>query len=209
MRQYADLRDLESFAQLGDEFSKKDYEQRLASVRESMRTVEGIFAPPHEMHTHWAVIILVGIRLEENIRAVAASLHSRDHLQKSIKNFEGNLIDKFRSFLTESAGWKNNQLPEDSLWEDILGVYAIRNCLVHSHANFGSYAAESALRAKQIQGFAARHATPGFVDTWLDIDLQSSLACIRSVQAFFDALFVTLRHRSDYLNTDHPDDEKG
>ena len=46
MRQYADLRDLESFAQLGDEFSKKDYEQRLASVRESMRTVEGNLRTP-------------------------------------------------------------------------------------------------------------------------------------------------------------------
>ena len=161
------------------------------------------------MHTHWAVIILVGIRLEENIRAVAASLHSRDHLQKSIKNFEGNLIDKFRSFLTESAGWKNNQLPEDSLWEDILGVYAIRNCLVHSHANFGSYAAESALRAKQIQGFAARHATPG-ICRYLARHRSTIVVGLHSlVQAFFDALFVTLRHRSDYLNTDHPDDEKG
>jgi hypothetical protein len=202
MSQYADLRDIAEFSLLGEAHFKQRHQEQIARVPEKDRGVEAIFAPPHQMHIHWAVIILVCIRLEETVKGVSTLLHKNDALPKTIQNYrDGSLIEKFREFLVESAGWSVD-VPEKSAWEDVFGVYAIRNCLIHYQASFGDYAAANEKRAIEIQTFSDRHGTPGIIETWLDIDLNTSQACIDAVTKFFDELFAVLKKRSDYLDSD-------
>jgi hypothetical protein len=201
MNQFADLRDIAEFTKLADEHFKRRHEKQIARVPEKVRNVEELFAPPHEMHVHWAVIILLVIRLEETVKAVSAVLHKNDALPKAIGDFKkGSLIERFRDFLVKSAGWTTN-VPKSSTWNDAFGVYAIRNCLIHYQASFGDYAAANKNRASEIRRFSNRYGTPGIIDTWLDIDLQTSLLCVEKIQQFFDELFGKLKKRPDYLVT--------
>jgi hypothetical protein len=200
LNQFADLRDIKEFARLGDDHFRRHQEERIAAAPEKVRNVEALFAPPHEMHVHWAVIILLCIRLEENVKAVSALLHQKDDLRKTIHDFgNASLIKKFRLFLAESAGWAAPDLPKNSTWEDVSGVYAIRNCLIHNQASFADFASTNANRANEIMSFAARYGTPTIVETWLDIDIETSLVCVKAIQGFFDELFATLKKRRDYL----------
>lgn len=204
LHQYCDLRDIEDFARLAHEHFKRHHEQSIAGVPARGRNVAELFAPPHEMHVHWAVIILVCIRLEENVKAISALIYANDDLPKSIQDFKtGSLIERFRRFLTESAGW-NAKGPKNSTWEDVSGVYAIRNCLIHSQANFQEFELRYPKRANQIRKFSLRHGTPGFVDAWLNVDLETALLCAESVKQFFEGLFQELKKRPDYLVTKEP-----
>ncbi len=157
------------------------------------------------MHVHWAVIILLCIRLEENVKELSALLSKNDKLTRRIEDYDrGNVLEKFRKFLVGSAGWPN-VVPTDATWKDISGVYAIRNCLVHKQANFSEYEVHSKKRGKQIFDFCRRHSTPNIVTPWLDIDLSTSLVCVKVVKQFFDEIFAKLKTRPDFLEEGEPD----
>lgn len=207
MRQYSDISDIAQFARDGEAYFKKWHDDRLAGIPEKQREVEAIFTPPHAMHIHWAVIILLGIRLEENIHKIAETLKQRDHLAKSINDFKErvSLVHKFELFLTQSALWTRAQLPNDQSWTDVRGVYAIRNCLIHTQANLRAFRETNARQAEQLLLFIGRHNTPGIVDSWLDIDLTTSEVCVSVLRKFFDDLFAPLQLRDDYLqNSEAP-----
>jgi hypothetical protein len=98
------------------------------------------------------------------------------------KDFKGDLLERFKTFslkILNSTFDFNSQL-----WQDIVGLYEIRNCLIHNNGsldNFGKH--------KTIESFIKRNRS--FCkneNNFIEITHKACLLGLNIVDTFYDAI---------------------
>lgn len=97
-----------------------------------------------------SIIIAVVILLESEIDVYCQTFKESKKIAISYYDFKGDLLDKFKFFLTKIL-FSDFDF-QGTLWQDIVGLYEIRNSLVHkcgSVSNFG--------KRKTVENFIQRN----------------------------------------------------
>jgi hypothetical protein len=140
-----------------------------------------LLAEPFPRLLHAGLIISTIIFLEQELHFLADSMRKTEELGLSIKDLQGSLIEKFRKYCVHVA-----QLPfavSDQNWEDIRGIWEIRNCLVHSDGLLDGFG-----NASTVKAFASRHGTPQIEADRLVVDADTSLKVLEVVKAFVESV---------------------
>jgi hypothetical protein len=110
-----------------------------------------LFAETFPPILYSSLIISAAIVTELEMRGYADTLRKARGLELGLNDFSGSMLERFRAY----AG-KLTQLPIDwsrARWEDVVGLFEIRNCLVHSGGNLREFG-----RANVVRAFARRQA---------------------------------------------------
>lgn len=147
------LNDLEQFSEYVDGYLRREQEY----FREAHTDLEIEFLPlfsatfPPILHSSLVVSSVMLIELE--LRGFSEALRDHLTLPLAMSDLQGSLLDRFRKYAGRLAGLDFQ--PRGDQWSDVVGVFEIRNCLVH---NYGSLCRFS--RRPIIEEFARRHDNP-------------------------------------------------
>ena len=142
-----------------------------------------LLAEPFPRLLHEGLIISTVIFLEQELRFLADSMLKTEGLELSIKDIQGSLIEKFKKYCLYVA-----RLPfavSDQNWEDLRGIWEIRNCFVHSYGSLDGF-----VKASTVIAFATRHGTPQIDGNRLVVDAETSLKVLEVVKAFMESVHV-------------------
>ena len=140
-----------------------------------------LLAEPFPRLLHAGMIISTVIFLEQELHFLTDSMRKTEGLELSIKDLQGSLIEKFKKYCLHVA-----RLPfavSDQNWEDLRGIWEIRNCLVHSDGLLDGFG-----KASTVTAFAARHGTPQIDDNRLVVDTETSLKVLEVVKTFVESV---------------------
>lgn len=79
---------------------------------------------------HASVIVWVAMLLEQQVRELAGTLIAALDLKVRFNDLAGSVLDRFRTLATKVVGLNF----EDTRfqWADLVGLFELRNCMVHS-----------------------------------------------------------------------------
>lgn len=129
-----------------------------------------------------SVVIAAASVLEQELRGICQALREALKLPLSFNDITGSLIERFKKYSVNLAG-----LPidlQESVWQDVLAVYEIRNCLVHAGGDLSAFA-----RAEVIRAFAQRRELTLCPDNRLELDGATARAIARVIYAFLEAVY--------------------
>jgi len=128
-----------------------------------------------------ATFLSLIILLENEIDTYCKNFRIHKKLTIDYNDFRGNLFDKFKIFSSKILQSDFNF--KGSLWQDILGLYEIRNSLVHNGGLISDFA-----KRKTIESFIGRNKLFRIDDERVCISHQSCLDSIKIVEVFFKKL---------------------
>lgn len=122
-----------------------------------------------------SIIISIVILIEAEIDTYCQDFKDYKNLAIGFRDFKGDLLDKFKTFLTKILFTDFNF--QGILWQDIVGLYEIRNSLVHNCGLISDFG-----KRKTIENFAQRNKS-------FEIDKNERIcishqACIDSLKIF-------------------------
>jgi len=171
----SDLEDLEQFRDYMNGFLPcKPTEAKDKAHSESEETFRPIL--------HSSIIISTVVLLEREMRDYSMALLHAIESDLKFNDLSGSVPDRFMTLVTKIA-----KLPLNFAnvgWEDVNGLFEIRNCLVHA----GGYLPESS-KASTIRVFAARHGTPDCSDGTLEIDASTSEVALEVASVFLEGIY--------------------
>jgi hypothetical protein len=131
---------------------------------------------------HSSLVISTAIFLELEMRGYCEALRDNIGLELRAAELSGNALDRFRTYVSKVA--KLSFDPVRARWEDMVGLFEIRNCLVHAGGNLKPFQ-----RASVIRAFSARHGTPLCEDDQMIIDLDTSTIVLKIATDFINDIY--------------------
>jgi hypothetical protein len=170
-----DLEDLEQFRNYMNGFLPcKPTDDKDKARSESEETFRPIL--------HSSIIISTVVLLEREMRDYSTALLDAIESDLRFNDLSGSVPDRFMTVVTKIAKLPLNLTNVG--WEDVNGLFEIRNCLVHA----GGYLPESS-KASTIRVFAARHGTPDCSEGTLDIDALTSEVALQVASVFLEGIY--------------------
>ena len=74
--------------------------------------------------------------------------------------------------------------PEVTAWQDMVGLFEIRNCLVHAGGNLAEFP-----KAATVREFAARHRTPNCSSQALEFNPSTSKVALEIASVFLQSIY--------------------
>jgi hypothetical protein len=145
-----------------------------------------LFSPPEETFRpilHSSIIISTVVLLEREMRDYSTALLDAVESDLRFNDLSGNVLDRFMTVVTKIAKLPLNLT--NVRWEDVNGLFEIRNCLVHAGGYLPEFAKASAIRA-----FAARHGTPDHSEGTIDIDALTSEVALEVASVFLEGIYA-------------------
>jgi hypothetical protein len=129
-----------------------------------------------------SIIISIVILLENELDTYCEDFKEHKGIAVSYRDFRGDLLDKFKLFSVKILGSDFDF--QSSLWQDIVGLYEVRNSLVHNNgliSNFG--------KRRTVENFVNRNKSYSIDDNErIIISHQACLDSIAFVEAFFEEI---------------------
>lgn len=104
-----------------------------------------LFAEALPPISHSPVVISMCTLLEQEIRGCAAALLSALGSELKFGEFSGGVLERFRLVAVKIAGLQLEEWLES--WQDNIGIFEIRNCLVHSDGDLSNFQKPQVIRA--------------------------------------------------------------
>lgn len=99
-----------------------------------------------------------------------------------VGDLAGSILERFRSATSKVANLSFD--PQKSSWEEVIGLFEVRNCLVHAGGNLAEFSKASVIRA-----FASRHAAPKILNEIMLIDSDMSKLALAIASAFLNEIY--------------------
>jgi len=183
------ISDLEQFREHMEGFLSRE---RTYFQEEAHPDLESQFLPlfsatfPPILHSSLVVSSVMLIELE--LRAFADALQKHLSLPLSMSDLQGSLLERFRKYAVSLAGLEMS--PQDGQWADVVGVFEIRNCLVHNYGSLDRFS-----RRAIVEGFAQRHGVPALENDIIKPDDATSAIVLKIASSFFDIIYEAALHR--------------
>jgi hypothetical protein len=149
-----------------------------------------------------SIIISTVILLEAEIDTYCEDFKTHKNISVSYREFRGDLLDKFKLFSVKLLNSDFNF--QGSLWNDVIGLYEVRNSLVHNNgltSNFG--------KRKTIENFIKRNQSYAINENEkIIISHQACLDSITIVEKFFEEITLfALRTFPDRYKSDEDESD--
>ncbi len=183
------LHEIEQFREYVDILLKKEkqYFEEEAHPDVEMEFLP-LFAETFPPILHSSLIISCVILVELELKGFSQTLKDKLNLKLSIGDLSGSLLERFKKYITRVAGL-DIKLDED-IWKDIIGVFEIRNCLVHHYGSLERFS-----RRSVIKDFVTRHNTPIIEENVLKFDENTSQKILDITSEFFETIYaIALEH---------------
>lgn len=141
-----------------------------------------LFAETFPPILYSSLIISAAIVTELEMRGYADTLRKARGLELGLNDFSGSMLERFRAYAS-----KLTQLPIDwsrARWEDVVGLFEIRNCLVHSGGNLQEFG-----RANVVRAFARRHGTPDCSSNKVQLHERTANVVLEIAIAFINEIY--------------------
>lgn len=183
------LGDLEQFSDYIDGYLRKEQEY---FREEAHPDVEREFLPlfsatfPPILHSSLVVSSVMLVELE--LRGFSEALREHLSLPLAMSDLQGSLLERFRKYALQLAGL-DLQMTDDA-WADVVGIFEIRNCLVHSYGSLDRFS-----RRSLVEAFHRRHGSPTIDGDIIQIDNTTSSKVLKVASVFFDAIYGSALRR--------------
>jgi len=129
-----------------------------------------------------SIVISIIIILESEIAVYCDTFKRFKNIAVSFKDFRGDLLDRFKLFSIKLLSSDFDF--QSSLWQNIVGLYEIRNSLVHNSGSVSGFG-----KRKTIENFVKRNNSFSLDDNdQIIITHQGCLDSIQIVEKFFDEI---------------------
>ncbi|BCM25102.1 hypothetical protein [Methyloradius palustris] len=177
------LNDLEQFREHAEGFLQRE---RIYFEEEAHPDIEREFLPlfaetfPPILHS--SIIISTAILLEQELRGFSNALIEALNLKLKFNDLSGSIFEKFRTLVSKVA---NLSLDQTAVrWDDTIGLFEIRNCLVHAHGQLSEFQ-----RASTIRAFSAKYGTPECDDSTMTVDARTSQLALEITSTFLEGIY--------------------
>ncbi len=150
--------------------------------------VEYLYSVLYASDVHQAFIIACVIFLERDIRSFARGLKVALQLGLGLRDLSGSILERFRKYCEKVA--RLDLGLNDTDWQEIKGVIAIRNCLVHCSGNLDDFS-----RKSEIVEFAQRHGTPRIEEGWIRIEKETVNIVLKVLRVFVERTYESALER--------------
>ena len=146
-----------------------------------------------------SIIISTAILLESEIDTYCKDFRKHKKLSISYNDFKGDLLSKFKTFFLKIL--QSDFDFQGVLWQDIMGLYEIRNSLVHNYGLVSDFG-----KRKTVENFINRNKSFKVDDNdRICISQQACLDSIKIVETFFNELtnfaLKNFPHRHQYVDS--------
>ncbi len=141
-----------------------------------------LFAETFPPILHSSIIISVAILLEQEMRGFCRALIDALDLKLKFNDLSGTVLERLRTLTTKVAQLELD--PANVRWDDTVGLFEIRNCLVHAGGDLTEFQ-----RAQTVRAFGARHGTPKCSETSIRIDSATSKLALEIASDFLDGIY--------------------
>jgi len=183
------LYDLEQFREYVDHFLNRE---AVFYRKEAHTDLQIEFLPlfsatfPPILHSSLIVSSVMLIELE--LRAFAEALREQLKLPLSMSDLQGSLLERFRKYASSLAALDIQY--HDGQWNDLVGIFEIRNCLVHNYGSLDRFS-----RRSVVEDFIRRHSLPSVHKDIVQADESISALVLRIASSFFDTIYEAASHR--------------
>jgi hypothetical protein len=122
--------------------------------------LDAIFAAPVQNIARCATIIIVVMVVEQHLKGFARLLRAYEHVSEPMK--DRSVLKDFRTFCRKVARWALPVL--DTSWQNLNGLFQLRNCIVHHAQNFRSFEISRPNRARELRNFINDNSNAVYVD---------------------------------------------
>jgi hypothetical protein len=174
------LHDLEQFREYVDGFLAREAEYFKSEHVDLEIEFLPLFAETFPPILHSTIVISTAMLLEQEMRGYSTAILESIASNLKFNDLSGSVLDRFRTIVTKVA-----KMPLDltGVWEDICGVFEIRNCLVHAGGELAGFS-----KASAIEAFVARHGTSGCSEH-LQVDAAMSALVLQIASAFLNRIY--------------------
>ena len=135
-----------------------------------------------------SVTLAIIIQLEVYLRQFCRNLETRFSLKLSLNDLSGSTIEKFRRY---SENVSELKIPFKRVsWEDVLGMFEIRNCLIHQDGDMNNFPKQTVVRS-----FFQRHNIEFPNDFKLKMDKRVCELVLELATAFVEDIYEAVRVR--------------
>lgn len=137
---------------------------------------------------HSSLVVSSVMLMELELRGFSEALREHLALPLSMSDLQGSLLDRFRKYAGTLAGLEL-QLYGD-LWDDVVGVFEIRNCLVHNYGSLDRFS-----RRSIIEAFARRNGGPTVASETIKVQGTTSSTVLCVASNLFDMIYEAALRR--------------
>lgn len=141
-----------------------------------------LFAETFPPILHSSIITSTVSLVELELRGYCEAMRTSLGLVLRMNELSGSLLERFWRYCTKVAGLSLD--PDALRWSDLVSLFELRNCLVHTGGDLASFWAESTLRS-----FAGEHGTPMIENDHLVLNSATSVLGLGIASEFLDRLF--------------------
>ena len=131
------------------ESTESGYLERKATPEE----LDAIFAAPVQNIARCAAIITVVMVVEQHLKGFARLIQAYENVLESMT--DGSVLKEFRIYCLKAAKWAIPAL--DANWQNLNGLFQLRNCIVHHAQDFRSFEVSRPSQARALLSFIASH----------------------------------------------------
>ena len=132
---------------------------------------------------HSSVLISTTTLLEQEMRGYAATLLEVISSELKFSELTGGVLERFRVVTSKIAGFKLDEI--QTPWPDVVGLFEIRNCLVHSGGDLSNFQ-----KASTIRTFSQRHGTPDCTNNLLHLNVRTSEIALQIASTFLTDIYM-------------------
>lgn len=182
------LQNLDQFQEYAEGFlrSERDYYEEEAHP-DLEREFLPLFAETFPPILHSSIIISTTILLEQELRGFSNALIDALGLRIRFNDLSGSIVERFRTLTTKIA---DLSVDVPFRWEDVVGLFELRNCLVHAQGHLSEFQ-----RSSTVHSFSARHGTPICNDDVLAVDAKTSALALDIASTFVEAIYTAAMER--------------
>lgn len=151
----------------------------IAAVAEDRAELYAELFPPL---VHEAFLISSAIFMEREMRDFVNALRFALRTTLTFSDLNGSALERFRTFAEKVCSLDLGL--SDPQWQDLDGLFAIRNCLVHAFGLVEGFRQSAAVLA-----FIRRHDTPECANGRLKLSSDTSTVLLRLLREVVDAIY--------------------
>lgn len=182
------LTDLAAFLQDVDLFIKKTHKQLSSEYGKALVpfdiefTIERYENSFGEILRKSFVIALI-IFLEREIGEYCNDYQKYLNIDIGWKDLRGSVLDRFQLFTKKFLKLKMN-FKNKNMWQDLHGLFALRNCLVHADGDLSKFS-----EAQKLKDFAKRYRSINLQERYVELSLKACEDCLMLVKEFIEEIY--------------------
>jgi hypothetical protein len=183
------LSDLEQFRDYIDGYLQREQEYFREEAHPDLeREFLPLFSATFPPILHSSLVVSSVMLVELEVRGFSEALREHLSLPLSMADLQGSLLDRFRKYAGLLAGLDFQ--PNGDQWADVVGVFEIRNCLVHSYGSLDRFS-----RRSVVEEFVRRHGNPNIDRDIVKVDGTTSAKVLSIASGFFDMIYEAALRR--------------